>query len=178
MTNYFYANAAKYGMDKDNFNLIGESCGGNLVTTVAMKIRDHGGAEIKSQIIISPMLGLNFATNSYKECETGYILTNGTMEWFWNKYLVSVLDQNNPYAVPLIAKNLANLPKALLVTTEYDVLRDDGKQYSELLKAAGNDVTYKCYAGLIHGFLDLYYKSPEATAACDEIMHIVRSWIN
>lgn len=124
------------------------------------------------------MLGLNFATISYKECETGYILTKNTMEWFWSKYLVSATDQNNPYAVPLIAKNLANLPKALLVTTEYDVLRDDGKQYSELLKAAGNDVTYKCYAGLIHGFLDLYYKSPEAMTACDEIMYIVKSWIN
>ena len=63
-------------------------------------------------------------------------------------------DKANPYAVPLSAKNLRNLPPAIVITAEYDVLKDDGKRYAELLSEHKNSVVYEDFAGMIHGFFN------------------------
>ena len=65
------------------------------------------------------------------------------------------------------------MPPALIVTTELDVLKDEGEEYANLLKNAGVNVTYHCYEKLIHGFFDLYNKVARAKKACGEIFDVV-----
>ena len=77
------------------------------------------------------------------------------MKWYWNHYLANDADAANPYAAPMQAKDLAGLPPALVITAEFDPLRDEGKAYADRLQAAGVTTTYSRYDGMIHGFFGL-----------------------
>lgn len=158
------------GIDQSRLGVWGESCGGNLSTVIAMMIRDRNGPDLVCQVIISPMLDVDFNRDTYQHYAEGYILTRDTMRWFWNHYLSKEVDKKNPYALPVQAENLMHLPPALVVTTEYDVLRDEGEYYSQMLQRANVQTIYCCYEGLIHGFFDLYYKIEKAKMACHDVM--------
>lgn len=163
-------NSKQLNINAHRFGVWGESCGGNLATVITMMARDRNGPKLACQIIVSPMLDIDFNRDSYKQYATGYILTQDTMRWFWGHYLVHERDKENEYALPVHAKNLNDLPPALIVTTEYDILKDDGEYYSQLLQRANTKVIYCCYPNLIHGFFDLYNKLRAAKMACDDIM--------
>ena len=160
-------------IDPKKIAIIGESCGGNLAATIAMMARDNGGPKLCCQIIISPMLEYRFDTNSYIKHGTGeYILSIDTMQWFWNHYLSKEENKNNPYFAPLKSTNLHDLPKALVISAEYDSLCDDGWQYAEKLKSAGINTEYKCFKGLIHGFLELGHISEK----CNDAFNTITTW--
>jgi acetyl esterase len=99
-----------------------------------------------------PVLDYHFDTPSYRENATGYHLTRAAMIWSWRHYLSSQRDGALPYASPLRADDLSGLPAAMIMTAEYDPLRDEGEAYAERLRAASVPVTLKRYDGLIHGF--------------------------
>jgi acetyl esterase len=80
------------------------------------------------------------------------MLQRGSMEWFWNHYLSSMAEAENPYVSPLRAANLSGLPPAYICTAEFDPLRDDGELYADRLREAGVPVKYTQYDGMIHGF--------------------------
>jgi acetyl esterase len=100
--------------------------------------------------VTSPARGTDFA--SYRDNADGYLLTRGSMEWFWDHYLRSPEDGTNPYAAPLHASDLSGLPPAMVITAEFDPLRDEGRAYAERLQQAGVKVNAKSYSGIIHGF--------------------------
>jgi len=133
----------------------GESAGGGLAAAVALMSRDRGGPAIDYQMLLYPMLaparGTKFA--SYEENGEGYLLTRAAMEWFWDHYLAQESDGNHPYAAPVLADDLTGLPPALVITAEYDPLRDEGAAYAERLDRAGVQVEHLPYLGAIHGFL-------------------------
>jgi acetyl esterase len=168
-------NGKALGVDPHNLGVCGESCGGNLATVVTMLARDRCGPNICYQIIITGMLDYDFTTTSYKENGRGeYFLTEDTMKWFWKHYFSNKRDDTaNPYCVPLQAKNLTNLPQALVVTVEFDPLRDEGEKYAEYLENDGVDTKYICYPGLIHGFFDLSHISKGANEACYKIIEFI-----
>ena len=87
------------------------------------------------------MTDYNFDTASYRENAEGYLLTKDAMVWFWNHYLRSAADGSNPLASPLRADNLRGLPPALVLTAEFDPLRDEGEAYAARLREAGVPVT-------------------------------------
>jgi acetyl esterase len=132
----------------------GDSAGGNLAAAVALMSRDRGGPEIAYQLLIYPVTaparGSEFA--SYRDNADGYLLTRGGMEWFWDHYLSSSADEDNPYASPLRAADLGGLPPATVVTAEFDPLRDEGEAYADRLREAGVEVTTSRYDGVVHGF--------------------------
>ena len=130
----------------------GESAGGNLSAVVALQARDAGGPEIAFQCLLYPVTDCDLSRDSYQENGEGYILERPTMEWFWQTYCPEAEQRKDPLASPLRAADLSSLPAALVVTAEFDPLRDEGKAYADALSAAGNNATYVCYDGMVHDF--------------------------
>jgi acetyl esterase/lipase len=118
-------------------------------------VRDRGGPSLVYQLLVYPVTDYNFDTASYRENADGYLLTKDAMVWFWNHYLRSAADGSNLLASPLRAQNLRGLPPALILTAEFDPLRDEGEAYAARLREAGVPVTLKRYNGMIHGFFSL-----------------------
>jgi acetyl esterase len=149
------AHAAAMGGDPTRLAIGGDSAGGNLTAVVAQMVRDRGGPSLVYQLLVYPVTDYNFDTASYRENADGYLLTKDAMVWFWNHYLRSAADGSNLLASPLRAQNLRGLPPALILTAEFDPLRDEGEAYAARLREAGVPVTLKRYNGMIHGFFSL-----------------------
>lgn len=154
VTSWLSEHAGEIGGDADRLAVSGDSAGGNLAAAVALMARDRGGPRIAYQLLIYPVTaparGTEFA--SYRDNADGYLLTRGSMEWFWDHYLASPDDGDNPYASPLKAPDLSGLPPAMVVTAEFDPLRDEGSAYADRLQEAGVQVKASRYDGVIHGF--------------------------
>lgn len=146
------ANATNFGGDPKRLAVGGDSSGGNLAAVTALLCRDRQGPTLCHQLLIYPVTDHNFETESYQQNAKGYVLTKRSMQWFWQHYLPNEASGANPYASPLRA-DLHSLPPALVITAEYDPLRDDGEAYAARLKEAGVPVECTQYAGMIHGFL-------------------------
>ena len=142
--------------DPRNIAVAGDSAGGNIATILCQMSRDRQGPEIKYQILIYPVTDLSSThTESYDKHGEGYMLTKEGMIYFINHYLDREENKNHPYASPLLAENLSNLPPALIIVAEFDVLRDEGLAYADRLKKAGISVTCLLYDDMIHAFLNL-----------------------
>ena len=154
-TRWLTEHARDIGADNRFVAVSGDSAGGNLAAVVALMARDRGGPALAYQLLIypvtAPAAGTTFA--SYRENADGYLLTRGSMEWFWDHYLASPDDARNPYASPLHASSLEGLPPAMVITAEFDPLRDEGLAYAKRLRDAGVSVRSSHYDGMIHGFL-------------------------
>ena len=148
-------NAPSLGGDPTRMAIGGDSAGGNLTAVVAQMARDRGAPALLLQVLIYPVTNHALDTASYRANADGYLLTKAAMEWFWNHYLQEARDGTQPYASPLRATNFANLPPALLITAEYDPLRDEGAAYGIKLREAGVRVVHSDYPGMIHGFFSL-----------------------
>ena len=134
----------------------GDSAGGNIAAILCQMSRDRKGPEIKYQILIYPVTDLSSTrTESYDKHGEGYMLTKDGMIYFINHYLDRDENKNHPYASPLLAENLSNLPPALIIVAEFDVLRDECLAYADRLKKAGIPVTCLQYDDMIHAFFNL-----------------------
>ena len=127
--------------------------------------RDRSGPAIGFQLLNYPVTDHDLDRPSYRENGVGYGLTTDAMRWFIEQYLPNPADRGDPYALPMQARDLTGLPPALVISCEYDVLRDEGEAYGEALRAAGNAVTIDRYAGVPHGFLSMMPLCPESGRA-------------
>lgn len=148
------ARAHEWGADPRQLAVSGDSSGGNLAAAVCLMSRDRGGPRIASQLLIYPVMApaVNATFASYRENAEGFLLTLDSMLYYWDLYLSDAHDASSPYAAPLHAESVSGLPPALVITAEYDPLRDEGEAYARRLHEAGVDVTAVRYAGFIHGF--------------------------
>lgn len=151
-TRWVHDHAAELGISPDRLAVGGDSAGGNLAAVTALRARDEGGPTIKFQLLVYPVTDAAMDTPSYSENSSGYMLTAGGMAWFWDHYLGPDGDPAHPHASPLRAEDLTGLPPALVLTAEFDPLRDEGEDYAARLGKAGVDTTLIRYDGLIHGF--------------------------
>jgi acetyl esterase len=168
-------NAAEFGGDPNRLGVIGDSAGGNLAAVVALKARDEGGPRIRAQVLTYPVTDATSNLPSRRENAEGYLLTSASMDWFWRHYLREPGDGKNPYASPLLASDHSGLPPALVLTAEFDPLRDEGEAYAERLKAAGVSVTVRRYDGLIHGVFWMTGAVERGNELYEEIAKFVRS---
>ncbi|HEX6420572.1 MAG TPA: alpha/beta hydrolase [Acidimicrobiales bacterium] len=168
------ANAAHLHVDPSRLAVGGDSAGGNLAAVVAIELRD-APVDIRFQLLVYPVTDGTMSHRSIDENGEGYFLTKATMAWFLGHYLGDG-DRTDPRVSPLHAPDeaLAGLPPALVVTAEYDPLRDEGEAYAARLAAAGVDATAHRYDGMIHGFFAMADMVPEGKAAIDEACDALR----
>jgi len=162
-------NADRLGVDPSRIAVGGGSAGGNLTAAVALMARDRGGPELVYQVMFYPATNLfDLTTASHRDFAEGYGLTREHVEFFRDSYLPEVADRRSPYASPLLAESLEDLPPAIVITAGFDVLRDEGIAYAERLEAAGVPTLRAHYPSMIHGFVTMDRIFGEAEDAIDK----------
>ena len=161
-TKWVSEHIAAYGGNPDKLIVMGDSAGGNLAAVTAIQARDLGVPKVAAQVLIYPMTEARMLHPSITSNGKGYILTKDLMTWFTNNYANNEADKLNPLMSPLLTEDLSNLPPALVQTAGFDPLRDEGIEYQEKLKAAGNKVQHTNYEGLVH----TYFTMPEFSKKC------------
>jgi len=168
--------AASLGGDPDRLAVGGDSAGGNLAAVVALMARDAGGPALRHQLLIYPgVTGDTSQHASYEENAEAPFLPKRTIEYFMGHYFgpeQTTIDEMR--AAPLTASSHADLPPALVVTAEYDPLRDEGRAYADKLEAAGVAVKYSEYPGMPHLFFQLSPILEEGKAALRESAEALR----
>jgi acetyl esterase len=172
-TGWVYEHAGELGADGSRLAVAGDSAGGNLAAVVSIKARDAGSPPIRFQLLVYPATDMTRSFPSHVENGEGYLLTNDSMEWFIGHYLPEA-ERKNPEASPLFADSLAGLPPALVITAEFDPLRDEGEAYAERLRESGVDVRASRYDGMIHAFYGMDLLLPQATRALQESAEALR----
>ncbi|MCC8045215.1 MAG: alpha/beta hydrolase [Clostridiales bacterium] len=149
-------------VDTKRITVIGDSAGGNLAAALCLMARGTGEFQVERQILIYPALNNCYTEESpfpsVQENGDGYLLTAKKMQRYLDLYQSSPEDRQNPYFAPLLADNLQNMPCTLILTAEYDPLRDEGEAYGERLREAGNEVTMHRIPEALHGFFALGIK--------------------
>jgi acetyl esterase len=174
-TRWVAENADSFNGDPTRIAVGGDSAGGNLAAVVTLMARDRGGPNLAYQLMVYPITNYSFDTPSYHENAEGYSLTKDDMVWFWEHYLPSKDEGKRPYASPLQAHDLSNLPPAIVITAEYDPLRDEGEMYADRLQEAGNKVTVKRYHGMIHGFFGMGAMIDQGKLVVNDVATALRS---
>jgi acetyl esterase len=168
-TRWAAAHAAEFNADPARLVVAGDSAGGNLAAVTALRVRDEGGPALCGQLLIYPVTDYHTPpTASYLANAHGYLLTREMMIWFWAHYLNCAREASHPHAAPLRAPDLRGLPPALVITAEYDPLRDEGERYAARLQQAGVPTVQARYAGMIHGFFMLGELFGESRRAVEE----------
>lgn len=166
-------NASERGVDRRRIALGGDSAGGNLTCTVSLKLRDTGGPKLALQMPLYPETMMPFFTPAGVEnISGGYVDTAGVLLFVW-ALVPQGTDYSQPYITPMNATDLSGLPKALLVTCGFDMLRDVGHAYARRLAAAGNDITYVHYPDLPHGIIQMTMHSRRCLEATEEIARLL-----
>ncbi|MGD9951840.1 MAG: alpha/beta hydrolase [Burkholderiales bacterium] len=147
----------------------GDSAGGNLATVVSLLARDAGQPRLAYQLLIYPATDQRMQHPSIRRNGEGYLLTAKAMEYFQSLYLPKKADRIDWRASPLLAKSLAGLPPAFVITAGYDPLVDEGREYAERMAREGVDVSYREYPDMVHGFIlfgGVLDTANEAVAEC------------
>jgi acetyl esterase len=168
-------NATALNADPTRVAVAGDSAGGNLAAVMALMARDRGGPTLHHQVLVYPVTDTDFDNASYTANGEDYLLTREDMLWFWDQYCPDHEQRNNPYAAPMRAADLSGLPPALVLTGEYDPLRDEGAAYAQRLEAAGVAVESVCYDGLPHFFIALSRLAPAGRVGMDKVCETLRN---
>ncbi len=172
-TRWVADNAAELAVDPRRLAVGGDSAGGNLAAAVAIRARDEGAPAIAFQLLVYPVLDHSFDQPSYVENAEGYFLTADGMRWFSSHYLGGT-SPTEPLAAPLHAPDLTGLPPALVLTAEFDPLRDEGEAYGARLSEAGVATTVRRYDGMVHGFVSMYALVDAGSRGLDECATALR----
>ena len=162
-------NAAELGIDPAAIGVGGDSAGGNLASSVALKACSEQLISLAFQLLIYPCNDYQMNYPSATNYSQGYGLTTQAMKWFWDQYLSKVEDQEDPYAVPVKANSLRGVAPAILIAAEFDPLTDDVKNYYQKLIKDSVPAIYKEFAGQIHGFFNLSGVTDDAESLHSEI---------
>jgi acetyl esterase len=162
-------NAAELGIDLAAIGVGGDSAGGNLASSVALKACSEQLISLAFQLLIYPCNDYQMNYPSATNYSQGYGLTTQAMKWFWDQYLSKVEDRKDPYAVPVKANSLRGVAPAILIAAEFDPLTDDVKNYYQKLIKDSVPAIYKEFAGQIHGFFNLSGVTEDAESLYSEI---------
>ena len=161
----------------DDIVLMGDSAGGNLTAAISLMARDKGEFRPKKQVLIYPALYGDYSENSpfpsVRKYGSDYLLTAGKMRDYINLYASDEKDKGNKYFAPLLETNYSDQPQTLILTAEYDPLRDEAEAYGKRLKEAGNQVEVHRIKDALHGYFALGIKYYHVKESFDLINHFL-----
>ncbi|SNY31243.1 alpha/beta hydrolase [Paractinoplanes atraurantiacus] len=163
---------ADLGVDPSRLAIGGDSAGGQLATVAARRQRDQA-TPLDHQVLIYPAIDPMTASESYDEVGS-YGLDRASMKLAWETYVPDPRLRFTPDVAPLAA-DLAGMPPTLIITAEYDALRDEGADYADALLAAGVPVVHTRYMGVNHGFARKLAVIDDARVAADQIASVLRA---
>lgn len=155
--------AGQLGGDAARVLIGGDSAGANLAAVCAQAVPGISG-----QVLVYPATDFAQVTQAVIDHADGPLLTAETGAYFRNAYLGDA-DPEDPRVSPLRGERFAGQPPAVVVTCEYDILRDDGALYAQKLRAGGVPVTHLHYPSLMHGFMGFGPLSARCDSALTEI---------
>nr|WP_255575640.1 alpha/beta hydrolase [Caproiciproducens faecalis] len=162
----------------EKITLIGDSAGGNLAAAVSLMARDRGEFLPERQILIYPSTYSDHTQKSpyasVRSNGTKYLLTSKRIHDYLELYKASDEDLQNPYFAPLASKDFSRQPRTLILTAEYDPLRDEAEDYGLRLKEAGNLVEVHRIPGALHGFFSL----PPVFSQVREAYRLILEFLN
>ena len=159
-------NATHHDVRSDRITLGGQSAGANLVAALCLKLRDEAGPRVALQLLEVPVLDLTLSQPSYTSLATGYGLETADVRRLVGWYVGSATEAaRHPYVSPLLADDLSGLPRAHVMSAEYDPVRDDGELYVRRLNEAGVPATFSLQRGQIH-----------VSGSLTKVMAAARSW--
>jgi acetyl esterase len=164
--------AAELGAVPGRIGVCGDSSGGNLAAVVAWELARQSGP-LAFQVLVYPMLDATASLPSYRTFAKGYGFTREKSLWYFGQYLPERVERRDPRVSPLFAPSLEGLPPTLVITAEYDPLRDDGEEYARRLEDAGGSVELRRFTGVIHGF----FQMTGAVDAAQEAQRAIADWV-
>jgi acetyl esterase len=167
--------AEEVGADPARLAVGGDSAGGNLAAGVALRARADGPA-LAGQLLVYPNTDQLADDQSMRAADDPFLFNHHSVAWYRQHYLASPGDAANPLASPLRAKSLAGLPPALVITAEYDPLRDQGEAYARRLAGDGVQVELSRYPGMAHGFFTMAGTVDASRAAIEQAASQLRAW--
>lgn len=177
-TKWVAEHAKEINVDGNKLAVTGDSVGGNMAIAVSLLAKERKGPAIRFQVLFYPVTDAAFENESYKQFKDGPWLTLEAMKWFWDQYAPDHAVWGEPTCSPLRAPTdmLKGLPPALILTDEFDVLRDEGEAFARKLMEAGVVTTVARYNGTIHDFamLNALAQTPAARAAIAQACHSLK----
>ncbi len=172
---------AEYDLDASCMAIAGDSVGGLLATSIAMMAQQRKGPKFLFQALLYPVTDAQFQDASYGQFAKGYWLEKNAMYWFWDAYVPDKAQRKDPLVSPLQAslEQLKQLPPALIMTNECDVLRDEGEAYAHKLMQAGVPVVAVRYLGLIHDslMLNVITQTSGVRAALHQLTRVLKQYL-
>ena len=169
------AHPEDFGTDTASLAVGGDSAGGNLAAVVALLSRDDN-LNLAGQLLVYPNTDQLAVDGSMRDNTDPWLFNHQSVSWYRNHYLADDADAMNPLASPLLAPDLKGLAPALVITAEYDPLRDQGEAYARRLAASGVIVELTRYEGMVHGFFTMTGAVDAANHAVAQAAGALRRW--
>jgi acetyl esterase len=169
--------ADEIGADPARLAVGGDSAGGNLAAAVALRARPDGPA-LAGQLLVYPNTDQLADDPSMRAADDPFLFNRHSVQWYRQHYLTNPGDAAHPLASPLRAESLAGLPPALVITAEYDPLRDQGEAYARRLADEGVPVELSRYPGMAHGFFTMAGTVDASRAAIAQAASSLRAWFD
>ena len=160
------AHGTELGLDTGRLAVGGDSAGGNLAAVVSLLAREAGGPPIRFQLLVYPATDGRLKWPSLSENAKGYFMTSEDVEWFYQQYAPP--DREDWRMSPLLAADHSELPSALIITAEFDPIRDEGEAYASALAEDGVTAGLVRFEGMIHGFFGMHATVDAARRAMDQ----------
>ncbi|RLJ77857.1 acetyl esterase [Salisediminibacterium halotolerans] len=169
--NWAYDHAESFNGDSNRLSVAGDSAGGNIAAIMALMSRDRDGPPIQAQALLYPLTTfLDMTFESRETYDSGYfLLSRSVMYRARDVYTPNESMWSSPYTSPLNADELYDLPPALVITAEFDPLRDEGEAYAKRLADYENSVQTTRYRGVMHGFISFYEVMQSGRAGMQEL---------
>jgi acetyl esterase len=174
--NWVAAHGHEHGLPGDRLAVVGESAGGNLCAVLCLRARDEGGPRILAQVLVYPATDARQQSESMKLYATGHAQKAADVAYAFDNYGLNRTVQADDWRLsPLLAASHADLPPALVITAECDVVRDDGEAYAARLAEAGVRSTCVRYQGMLHTFFGMRGQIDAAAIAQRQAADMLRA---